>query len=128
MPSLSEHSPTLPERPSLGYQHATPSPRKGQALLFVTLYQIVDYLISIVVIVVIVQFVLSLLISFNVVNMHNDFVAAIWRAVNAILDPILNPIRRIMPNTGALDLSPMVLIIGLTVIRIILGNLAYASA
>ena len=45
-------------------------------MLFVTLYQIVDYLISIVVIVVIVQFVLSLLISFNVVNMHNDFVSA----------------------------------------------------
>jgi YggT family protein len=96
-------------------------------LLFLTLYEIISYLINIIVIVVIVQFVLSLLISFNVVNMHNDFVAAIWRAVNAILEPILGPIRRIMPNTGALDLSPMVLIIGLTVVQIILKNLAYAS-
>jgi YggT family protein len=59
--------------------------------------------------------------------MHNDFVAAIWRAVNAILDPILNPIRRIMPNTGMLDLSPMVLIIGLSVLQIILKNMAYAT-
>lgn len=96
-------------------------------MLFLTLYQIVDYLISIIVVLVIVQFVLSLLISFNVVNMHNDFVAAIWRAVNAILEPVLRPIRRIMPDTGMLDLSPMVLIIGLTVVRIILGNLAQAS-
>lgn len=96
-------------------------------MLFLTLYQIVDYLISIIVVLVIVQFVLSLLISFNVVNMHNDFVAAIWRAVNAILEPVLRPIRRIMPDTGMLDLSPMVLIIGLTVLRIILGNLAQAS-
>lgn len=96
-------------------------------MLFITLYEIISYLINIIVIVVIAQFVLSLLISFNVVNMHNDFVAAVWRALNAILDPVLAPIRRIMPNTGSLDLSPMVLIIGLTVIQIILKNLAYAA-
>ena len=87
-------------------------------------FTIVELLI---VIVVIVQFVLSLLISFNVVNMHNDFVAAIWRAVNAILDPILNPIRRIMPNTGMLDLSPMVLIIGLVVLQKILYGVAVSA-
>jgi YggT family protein len=92
-----------------------------------TLFEIVGYLISIVVTVVIVQFVLSLLISFNVVNLHNQVVAALWHAVNAILEPVLRPIRRIMPNTGALDLSPMVLIIGLTVIQIILKNMAYAA-
>jgi YggT family protein len=96
-------------------------------LLFFALYEIISYLINIIVIVVIAQFVLSLLISFNVVNMHNDFVAAVWRAVNAILEPILAPIRRIMPNTGALDLSPMVVIVGLTVLQIVLKNLAFAS-
>jgi len=96
-------------------------------VLFMTLFEIVGYLISIVVTVVIVQFVLSLLISFNVVNLHNQVVAALWHAVNAILEPVLRPIRRIMPNTGALDLSPMVLIIGLTVIQIILKNMAYAA-
>ena len=96
-------------------------------MLFLTLFQIVGYLVSIVVTLVIVQFVLSLLISFNVVNLHNNLVAALWQAVNALLDPILRPIRRIMPNTGALDLSPMVLIIGLTILQIILRNLAYAS-
>ncbi|HEY0960142.1 MAG TPA: YggT family protein [Novosphingobium sp.] len=96
-------------------------------MLFLTLYDIISYLISIIVVLVIVQFVLSLLISFNVVNMHNDFVAAIWRAVNAILEPVLKPVRRIMPDTGAIDLSPMVLIIGLTILQIILKNLAYAT-
>lgn len=96
-------------------------------MLFYTLYEIISYLINIIVVVVIAQFVLSLLISFNVVNMHNDFVSAIWRAVNAILDPILSPIRKILPSTGTLDLSPMVLIIGLTIIQIVLKNLAYAS-
>lgn len=100
---------------------------KGTALLFLTLFEIVGYLINIVVVLVIVQFVLSLLISFNVVNMHNNFVAAIWQAVNVLLEPILRPIRKIMPNTGAIDLSPMVLIIGLTILQIVLRNLAYAS-
>ena len=94
-------------------------------MIFVTLFEIVSYLISIIVTVVIVQFVLSLLISFNVVNLHNRFVAALWQAVNAILEPILRPVRRLMPDTGTLDLSPMVVIIGLTVLQIVLKNLAY---
>ncbi|MBS0254175.1 MAG: YggT family protein [Proteobacteria bacterium] len=77
---------------------------------------------------VIVQFVMSLLISFNVVNMHNDFVAALWKAVNAILDPILTPVRRIMPDTGPIDFSPMVLIVGLTIVQKILVHAALAQA
>ena len=97
-------------------------------MIFVTLYQIVSYLISIIVMVVIVQFVLSLLISFNVVNMHNQFVESLWRAVNAILEPILAPVRKFMPDTGAIDLSPMVVIILLTILQIVLRNLAYAAA
>ena len=97
-------------------------------MLVLTLLQIVGYLISIVVTLVIVQFVMSLLISFNVINMHNDFVAAIWRAVNALLDPLLRPIRRFMPDTGAIDFSPMVLIIVLEIVRIVLRNAAVGMA
>ncbi len=96
-------------------------------MIFVTLFEIVSYLISIIVTVVIVQFVLSLLISFNVVNLHNRFVAALWQAVNAILEPVLRPVRRIMPDTGTLDLSPMVVIVGLSVLQIVLRNLAFSS-
>ncbi|GAM03760.1 MULTISPECIES: YggT family protein [Novosphingobium] len=97
-------------------------------MLFLTLYQIIDYLVNIIVFVVIVQFVLGLLIAFNVVNMHNQFVATIYQALNAILEPLLRPIRKFMPNTGAIDFSPMVLIIGLTILQIILANLARAYA
>ncbi|PNU02606.1 YggT family protein [Novosphingobium guangzhouense] len=96
-------------------------------MLFLTIFQIVSYLIDIIVFVVIVQFVLGLLIAFNVVNMHNQFVSALYTALNAILDPMLRPIRKIMPNTGAIDFSPMVLIIGLKILQIIFGNLAMAG-
>ena len=96
-------------------------------MIALTLFEIVGYLINIVVVLVLVQFVLSLLIAFNVVNMHNQFVAAIFSAVNALLEPILAPIRRIMPSTGAIDFSPLVLIIGLEIIRIVLKNVAYST-
>lgn len=96
-------------------------------MLFYTLFEIIGYLISIVVTLVIVQFVLSLLISFNVVNTSNQFVEALWRGVNALLDPLLRPIRRLMPNTGSIDFSPLVLIVGLEIVRIVLKNFAYAN-
>jgi YggT family protein len=92
-----------------------------------TFIDIVSYLLWIVQVLVISQFVLSLLISFNVVNMHNDFVASVWRAINAVLDPILSPIRRIMPDTGAIDFSPMVLIIGLVILQKLLYGAAMSS-
>lgn len=93
-----------------------------------TLIEILNLLINVVVVAVIVQFVLSLLLAFNVVNRHNGAVDAIWTAINAILDPILSPIRRIMPNTGAIDFSPMVLIILLQILMIVLRNLAVSIA
>ena len=97
-------------------------------MIWFTIAEILDLLISVIITLVIVQFVLSLLISFNVVNMHNDFVAAIWRAINALLEPILGPIRRIMPATGSIDFSPLVLIVLLQILLIIVRNLAVVSA
>lgn len=71
--------------------------------------------------VVIVQFILSLLLAFNVVNYHNPVVSSLWQALNAILDPILKPIRRHMPNTGSIDFSPIVLLLLIQILIIILG-------
>jgi YggT family protein len=58
---------------------------------------------------VIANIVMSWLVSFNIINTHNRVVYVIWDALNRITEPALRPIRRIMPNTGALDLSPIVL-------------------
>ncbi len=71
---------------------------------------------------VIVQFIISLLFSFNVISPRNEFMFQVHRSINMLLDPILSPIRRIMPNTGAIDFSPMVLIFGIQAIIIILGS------
>ena len=92
-----------------------------------TLIEIVSLLINVIVVAVIIQFVLSLLLAFNVVNRHNGAVDAVWTAINAILDPVLRPIRRVMPNTGAIDFSPMVLIVLLQIVTIILKNVAISA-
>lgn len=96
-------------------------------MILVTIAQILHLLINVIVTIVIVQFVLGLLIAFNVVNMSNQFVSAIWSALNALLNPMLQPIRRILPNTGAVDFSPLVLIIGLQILLIIVNNMAQAA-
>jgi YggT family protein len=74
--------------------------------------------------VVIAQFILYLLLTFNVVSLHNQLVAALWQGLSAILDPILNPIRRIMPNTGMIDFSPIALLFSIQIVLIILSYLA----
>ena len=93
-----------------------------------TLVDITAYLINLIVMLVIAQFVMSLLISFTVVNTHNDFVAALWKAVNALLDPLLKPVRRIMPDTGPIDFSQMLMIVGLTILQKVLVHAAIAQS
>lgn len=59
--------------------------------------------------IVIAMIIMSWLISFNVINTRNQFVAAVWRILNQLTDPVLQPIRRVMPNFGGLDISPIIL-------------------
>lgn len=89
------------------------------------LIQIIALLTRVVVMLVIIQFVIGLLFAFNVVNSSNQFLVQVYRSINALLEPVLGPIRRVLPATGAIDFSPLVLIIGLQILLIVLGNLAY---
>lgn len=95
--------------------------------MLITLIQIISYLVSILITIVIVQFVISLLIAFNILSMSNQYVAAIYESINMILDPVLKPVRKFMPDTGMMDFSPMVLIIGLNIVQIMLSNLAASN-
>ena len=87
------------------------------------IYQIIELLTNVFVMLIIVQFVIGLLLAFNVVSRGNDFVLAIYRSINSILDPILRPIRNMLPQTGAIDFSPLVLIIILQIFLIILSSI-----
>jgi len=84
--------------------------------------QIIALLTNVVVMLVIVQFVIGLLFAFNVVNASNHFLNQVYRSINALMEPVLGPIRRIMPDTGAIDFSPLVLILLLQILLIILSS------
>jgi YggT family protein len=87
--------------------------------------QIIALLTNVVVMLVIVQFVIGLLFAFNVVSSSNQFIVQVYRSINSLLEPVLGPIRRIMPDTGAIDFSPLVLIIGLQILLIVLSSVSY---
>jgi YggT family protein len=90
---------------------------------------LVDILVmitNVLVMLIIVQFVIGLLFAFNVVSRGNEFLRQVYDAINRLLDPLLRPIRKIMPNTGAIDFSPLVLILGLQILIRVLTGLAGA--
>ncbi|WP_427969133.1 YggT family protein [Altererythrobacter sp.] len=90
------------------------------------LYQIIEMLTSVLVMLIIIQFIIGLLFAFNVISPSNDFLLAFYNSINRLLDPVLRPIRNFLPSTGAIDFSPLVLIILLNIILIILGNVIYS--
>ena len=67
--------------------------------------------------IIIVQAILSWLIAFNVINTSNDIVRSIWIALDKLTEPLYRPIRRVMPDLGALDLSPMVILIIIIILQ-----------
>lgn len=87
-----------------------------------SLFQILMLLIGIVRFFIIAHFIMSWLISFQVLNIRQPFVSQVWYGLSRLLDPIYAPIRRILPPMGGLDLAPLVALIGLEIIRILVIN------
>ena len=81
--------------------------------ILLLLYRIIDIYFYI----LIINIVLSWLIAFNVVNMQNKIVVTILYATNRLTDPLLNPVRRILPNLGGIDISPIILVLCLLFIQ-----------
>ena len=72
---------------------------------------------------------MSWLISFNVINIHNNMVRSVWNGLNAIVEPALRQIRRFLPDMGGVDLSPIILIFIIWFVQMEITDLfrAYAS-
>lgn len=81
------------------------------------LLQLIGFILQIITWIIVIQVILSLLISFNVINTHNEFVRGLYTALERITDPIYRPIRRILPDFGPIDLSPMVVLLILFFLR-----------
>lgn len=93
------------------------------------LLQIAAFLLYVLWWIIIVQAVLSWLVAFNVVNTSSDIVRSILYALDRITRPLYAPIRRIMPDLGALDLSPLVVLLILYILmNIIIPQLMFSLA
>lgn len=71
---------------------------------------------------VLIQFIIGLLVQFDVLNRRQPLVFQIYNGISQLLDPLLNPIRRILPASGGIDFSPMVLLIALYFLQIVLAR------
>ncbi|WP_206364568.1 YggT family protein [Sphingomonas pokkalii] len=93
------------------------------------LLQIVQVVLNIVWWIIVIQAILSWLIAFNVINTHSDFVRTVWYALQRMTEPLYRPIRRILPDFGALDLSPLVVLLILYILQtIVVPRIAFMIA
>ena len=80
-------------------------------MFLLRLIDFLGYLVQLYVYIVIASVILSWLMAFGVVNPYNPTVRAIWQGLNAVTEPLLRPIRNMLPNMGAIDLSPVLLLL-----------------
>ena len=87
----------------------------------------ISYLITLYTYVVIASVIMSWLMAFGVINVYNPMVKSIWQGVNAVTEPLLRPIRNLLPNMGGIDISPIVLLLGCYFLQsVVLPNIAKA--
>jgi len=93
----------------------------------ITIIKILALLLDVAFMILLIHVIMSWLINFNVLNLRQPLVASIWDGLTRLLEPIYRPIRRYMPNTGGLDLAPLVAFLIIIILRdIILPDVARA--
>jgi YggT family protein len=92
--------------------------------MLLSLFQILDLLLQVAMWIIVIQAILSWLVAFNVINTHSPFVRQVLYALDRMTAPLYRPVRRIMPDFGGLDFSPMVILLLIYVLRILLAGAA----
>ncbi|MBS0221323.1 MAG: YggT family protein [Proteobacteria bacterium] len=81
---------------------------------------LIETLIDLLTWVVIASAIMSWLVAFGVVNVRNQFIRMVVETLYRITEPMLRPIRRLLPNLGGIDISPVILLLGLYFLREVL--------
>jgi len=90
--------------------------------MILALFDIVLFLLRILSMVVIVQVICSWLVAFNVINLQQPFVRAVYTAMDRITEPLYRPIRKILPDFGGLDFSPIILLLLIQVVSMLVAG------
>jgi YggT family protein len=93
-----------------------------------TIIQAILLILGVIRFFVIAHFIMSWLIRFEVLNIRQEFVGQVWYGLERVLDPIYSRIRRVMPDLGGIDLTPIVVLVGIEILRIFLINNMMAFA
>lgn len=87
-----------------------------------SLYYLIDTVLNMYTWIIIASVILSWLVAFNVINTHNRIVGTIGEVLYRLTEPVLGQIRRYVPSVGGLDLSPIVLLLGIYFVRMLLAE------
>lgn len=85
--------------------------------MLLSLFTVADFLLQVLMWIIVGQAILSWLVAFNVINTHNEFVRSFLYALDRMTRPIYRPIRRVLPDFGGLDFSPMVVLLIIILLR-----------
>ena len=92
-------------------------------VIILPIYNVVTILLNLYLWVIIVSVILSWLLSFGVINSHNPFVSNVGHFLFKVTEPVLAPIRKVLPDFGGIDLSPILLILAIYFIQDFLHRL-----
>ncbi len=87
-----------------------------------TLYDALMLILNVVWFVMIVHIIMSWLINFQVLNLRQPLIWQLWNGLNRLLEPIYTPVRNILPNTGGLDLAPLIVFLAIIILQRALIN------
>ena len=81
------------------------------------LFSIIDMILQLLVWIIIAQNILSWLVAFNVINTSSNFVRSALNFLDRVTEPLYRPVRKIMPDFGGIDFSPMVILLLIFLVR-----------
>ena len=86
------------------------------------IFYLINSAIDILFFIIILQVIISCLIAFNILNTYNQFIGQIIFFLNRITFPLLSPIKKILPNLGPIDISPVIVLILLKVLQVYINR------
>jgi YggT family protein len=92
------------------------------------LFGIIDMILQILVWVIIAQVIISWLVAFNVINTQSNFMRTVLDVLDRLTAPLYRPIRKILPDFGGIDFSPIVLILAIQILRKLNQGLALETS
>ena len=92
--------------------------------MLLAVFNVLDLLLSVLSWMIIIQAVLSWLVVFNVINTQSDFMRSLLYALDRMTEPLYRPVRKILPDFGGIDFSPIVVLLLIYVVRILLSGVA----